>query len=310
VRFHLLILIQILPWLGFSQKTAIDFHDEGVMFSEKGSQVLFYRTKSDPSQGEYQRPHYIHPLYSLDGEIMTEDYPEDHLHHHGIFWAWHQLYIGEKRIGDGWENRDFKWTILSVEEEKIDGPAKRIVSKVKWTSPLWTDDAGVEVPFVSETTKITVHPQDRAYRLIDIEISILALEPKVRIGGSEDAKGYGGFSPRIKLPKDIRFSDKTGAVVPQTTPVDGNGWLDISGAMGRDGAQSGLSILSHPDNPGYPNPWIMRSKRSMQNAVYPYPGATPVPISTEEPTILKYRLIIHSGLKSSEIDRLHKQYCQ
>ncbi|MEQ8879725.1 MAG: DUF6807 family protein [Cyclobacteriaceae bacterium] len=191
MKFHLLILIQILPWLVYSQTIATDFQDEGVMFSEKGRQVLFYRTSSDPSQGEYQRPHYIHPLYSLDGEIMTEDYPEDHLHHHGIFWAWHQLYIGEKRIGDGWENRDFNWTVLSVEEEKIDGPAKRIVSKVNWTSPLWTDGTGVEVPFVSESTKITVHPQDKAYRLIDIEISILALEPKVSMGGSEDAKGYG-----------------------------------------------------------------------------------------------------------------------
>ena len=305
---HLIILF--LPQVVFSQSIELKFQPDGVLFSEASKQILFYRSQGVESQGDYQRPHYVHPLYSLDGEIITEDYPEDHLHHHGIFWAWHQLYIGNRRIGDGWENKNFEWTVLSVEEEETAGPAKRIVIRVHWTSPLWLDKSGGMVPFVAETTKITVHPAEREYRLIDFEIAMQALNPEITIGGSEDPKGYGGFSPRVKLPEDIRFSDLNGEITPQTNPVNGNGWLDMSGSLGKDGKLAGMSILSHSNNPGYPNPWILRSKRSMQNAVYPFPGATPVALSASEPTVLRYRLVVHNGLKSSEIDRLHKQYCQ
>ena len=34
-----------------------------------------------------------------DGQVLTEDFPADHLHHRGIFWAWHQVYVGEKAMG-------------------------------------------------------------------------------------------------------------------------------------------------------------------------------------------------------------------
>ncbi len=308
MKFLLLFTVLCIPCLVCSQELDIDILEHGVLWTEDGDSVMFYQTLGDKAQGEYQRSHYIHPLYTLDGQILTEDFPEDHPHHHGIFWAWHQLYIGDKRIGDGWENRDFKWKVLSVDEKKTPGKAKSILTKVVWKSPLWLDPRGNEKPFVSETTRITVYPEENKYRLLDIEISMLALEPGVRIGGSEDAKGYGGFSPRVKLPEDVGFSDINGQVTPKTTPVDGSGWLNISGSMGKGGNFAGLAILSNADNPGYPNPWILRSKRSMQNAVYPFPGASPVPLSDKEPTTLKYRLIIHSGLEATEIDRLHHQY--
>jgi hypothetical protein len=35
------------------------------------------------------RSDYIHPLYGLNGEMLTNDWPDaDHPHHRGIFWAW------------------------------------------------------------------------------------------------------------------------------------------------------------------------------------------------------------------------------
>jgi AcrR family transcriptional regulator len=37
---------------------------------------------------KFRRSCYIHPLYGLDGEVMTEDFPVDHRHHRGVFWAW------------------------------------------------------------------------------------------------------------------------------------------------------------------------------------------------------------------------------
>jgi hypothetical protein len=34
------------------------------------------------------RSSYIHPLWGLQGEILTDDAPADHTHHRGIFWSW------------------------------------------------------------------------------------------------------------------------------------------------------------------------------------------------------------------------------
>ena len=37
---------------------------------------------------------YIHPLWGLNGEVLTDDFPKDHYHHHGVFWAWPHVEIG------------------------------------------------------------------------------------------------------------------------------------------------------------------------------------------------------------------------
>jgi hypothetical protein len=56
--------------------------------------------------------------------------------------------------------------------------------------------------------------------------------------------------------------------------------------MGKNGKQAGIVIADHPDNPGYPQPWILRAKNSMQNAAFP--GSGTVPVLTTEPLVLKY----------------------
>ena len=47
--------------------------------------------------GKLARANYVHPLLDLDGEPLTEDFPADHPHHRGVFWAWHQVRIGGRQ---------------------------------------------------------------------------------------------------------------------------------------------------------------------------------------------------------------------
>src|SRR5699024_3188858 len=43
------------------------------------------------------RSNYIHPLYGLEGEMLTRDWPEGaHPHHRGIFWAWPEVEYGSE----------------------------------------------------------------------------------------------------------------------------------------------------------------------------------------------------------------------
>lgn len=307
MRFILSFFIFSLPLLSPAQ-VDLSISSNGILFSENSDTILFYHTAEKSLNGAYARSNYIHPLYTLDGEVLTEDFPEDHLHHRGIFWAWHQLYVGDQRIGDSWQIKDFSWEVQDVKELPLKNQAKSIQTEVIWKSPLWTDDTGNEKPLVSETTTITVHPAKTNYRLVDITISMIALEPAMRLGGSEDAKGYGGFSPRIRLTQDITFTGPEGQVEAQNLPVSADGWIDISGSLGKGGSPAGITIMAHPANSGYPNPWILRAKNSMQNAVFPHPGAQAIPLSDTEPTVLKYRLVIHNGLEPELIGKLHKDY--
>lgn len=278
-----------------AQKINVNIQSDAAYFTENKDSILSYQIAEKSLNGRYSRCNYIHPLFGLDGQVLTEDFPEDHLHHRGVFWAWHQLYIGDKQMGDSWELKDFSYTIASVKEIKDGGNAKGIQTEVFWKSNLWVDAKGAEKAMVKEVTTIKVYPADKTFRQIDISISLLALEPNMRIGGSENIKGYGGFSTRMRLPEAIVFMGSSGQLKPQKTPVQSDYWMDFSGAMGINGTQGGLSILCHPENPSPSNQWILRAKNSMQNAVYPFPGATPVPLSQTTPTLLRYRLIVHNG---------------
>ena len=46
-----------------------------------------------PGNQKYAVPRsdYIHPLYGLHGEILTDDWVPDHPHHRGIYWAWPEV---------------------------------------------------------------------------------------------------------------------------------------------------------------------------------------------------------------------------
>jgi hypothetical protein len=274
--------------------------DEGVLISEGDRKVLFYQRTPKSLDGRYRRANYVHPLYGLDGEVLTEDFPEDHRHHRGIFWAWHQVWVGRTRMGDGWATRDFDWDVQSVRPVASDAGSAGLEARVLWKSPALKGPTGDLVPFVEERAFIRAHRRSDALRLIDFEIRLRALQPDVRIGGSEDEKGYGGFSVRIKLPDDLEFSGTDGPVQPQITAVDAGPWLNMS-SRGR-----GLAILTHPANPQFPQPWILRPARSMQNPAWP--GRHPVPLSEDEPLVLRYRLALHRGqLDRAALDKLQAE---
>ena len=280
--------------------------DGGLLFTEGGEEVLFYQAEPKSIYGKYERTNYIHPLWGMDGAVLTEDFPTDHLHHRGIFWAWHQVWIDGKRIGDPWELKNFEQNVSEI-EFFMRNDAGILKTEVEWKSNQWIK-LGQKKSYLQENSKITIHPKVRTYRRIDLEISLLALEENLSIGGSEDEKGYSGFSVRLKLPENVEFEGPAGEVEPQTTAVKSNGFINISGSMGKGGKKAGMVIIDHPENPGYPQPWILRSQNSMQNAAYP--GNKTIPISTTEPLVLKYSLIVYSGkMKARKIIRILDEVC-
>ena len=72
------------PVLRYNYKTV----EPGEMLNKVTPGNLIYtRARSD----------YIHPLYGLDGEVLTRDWSIDHPHHRGIYWAWPEVDFGTNR---------------------------------------------------------------------------------------------------------------------------------------------------------------------------------------------------------------------
>ena len=281
---------------------------QGYWFSEGDTRILFYQAERKAlPDGRAARSNYFHPLYDLDGNVVTEDFPPDHIHHRGIFWAWHQVRIDGRTVQDQWVNRDSFWTVQDARTGS-DARSAWLTLRVLWESPQFTDAGGRRRPFVEEHSVTRVHRAEGAIRRIDFHLRLTALVDGVEIGGSEDAKGYGGFSYRVVMPPDIRFTGTQGVVTPTENAVPASPWMDVSGRYGTSGP-SGLTVLTHPSTAGFPQPWILRARGSMQNAVYP--GRQPAPIARDRPVILRYRIVLHRGeLATADIERLQAEYAR
>jgi hypothetical protein len=301
-----IIVIFLLILIGFAASAQVKMKKQegGFLFTENNENILFYQKEPKSVDGKYQRCHYIHPLWGIDGTVLTEDFPADHLHHRGVFWAWHQIFIGDKSIGDPWEIKDFEQEITDIEYAAKEAGIAELKTEVLWKSPLWRNQ-GEKVPYMREKTKIAIHPKNGNYRRIDFEIQLLALAENLRIGGSADEKGYSGFSVRMDLPEDVTFTGPNGEITPENTAVKSPGYVNVSGSVGKNESAGGIIMVDHPENPDYPQPWILRKKNSMQNAAYP--GNKLVPVSTRQPLILKYSLIVYSGkMNDKKIEKIIK----
>ncbi len=285
----LLIFFSLLS-VSHAQQLAWTSTDQGYQLTEDGSPRLFYQSATKSQDGKYPRANYIHPLYDLKGGIITEDFPADHLHHRGIFWTWHQLYVDGNRVADPWISEGISWKVTQINPTVIDNEQAQLEAKVQWI----VDDKAV----VEENITLHYERMDPELYKLTIEVELKPLLANVQLGGSEDPKGYGGFSPRIKLSETVGFFDRNGEVIPQELPVSGGPWMNVTQQGPED---PGVVILGEPDKlPSYQG-WILRNKNSMQNMAFP--GKTSITLSEKAPYLsFRNQLLVHQGLQSAEID--------
>ena len=268
---------------------------EGIEVSEKNKAVLFFQTKPKTVDGKYERAGYVHPLYDLRGNVLTEDMPEDHPYHRGIFWAWHQIVVDGKNVADGWTSDNISFTPGKMQVTKS-GKNIIITSQLVWKI---TDSGKAAVNIINETSRINIFKAEEHYRVIDFNIFLKPVVKDIRLGVSDDPKGYGGFCVRLKLPDNIQFISGDSAVEPRETAVRAEPWMDFK----MDSA--GVAVFGYKDD-GAEHPWILRKSKSMQNV--PYPGRTPVTVPAEG-LKLNYRIVVHDEqLQAGDIQMLYAEY--
>jgi len=293
MKFCLIVLFVFgTTFIVFSQPISMETAKEGVWIKDGNKKVFFYQKIPKSLDGKYSRSNYLHPVFGLDGEVLTEDFPSDHFHHRGIFWTWHQLWRDSLRLGDPWLCENFSQEIDKVSFSNGKNSTGILAVEVLWKSPLWLKN-GVQSAVILENTTITVFPVVNDCRRIDFRIELKALEDGIRIGGSQDEKGYSGFSVRMPLVPGMKFTSAGANVVPQNLTITAGPEMDISGAVGKDSKLAGIMMVCHSSNPDFPQKWIIRKEKSMQNCAWP--GNATVEIPGSKPLILNYSVIIHRG---------------
>jgi hypothetical protein len=274
---------------------AVTLKDDGagaLTVLDDGKPVLVYNYATvQPPDGvaeRYARESYIHPLFGLDGETLTEDFPKDHYHHRGVFWSWPNCHVGNRKMND-WELVGIRPKFEEWLMKEESGHYVRVGVQNQW---VFDEDPE---PTVRERIYITVYPATGDSRAIDFTLQFQNISTKtVTFSGSPvDNKGYGGFTVRPDAAfKPFAFSGADGPVEEDVLRLD-SPWASVDYAARENGGMSGFAIFQHPNNPGYPHDgWILRH--------YAFLGASwpCVDVHTLKPGEhfeLRYRLLVYRG---------------
>jgi hypothetical protein len=263
---------------------------DGVTVTEDDRPVLFYRTRPADPATEPGRLNYVHPLYAPDGTILTEDRPADHPHQRGLFWSWHQVRLGDRIVADGWFMKGLTFVVKKTRFATDRTGAGKLVLDVDWIV-----SSGPELVYVAtETTTVRVQPLKKGARRIDVATVITPTVDGLSLGGSDDAKGYGGFSMRLIAPDRLVFGSQGKGVVPQVGPVTAGSSMGFAWPSQPGLSQWAVGLSCKVD--GKPiTQWILRKELSMQNCVWP--GRAPVALVKGRPLKLETALVVRPAAK-------------
>lgn len=110
------------------KKTIVTINENAglITIASNNKPVFTYHTEivhpPADSPDYYKRSGFIHPLYSPNGEILTDDFPAGHVHQHALFAAWTNTTFKNSFV-DFWNQHQKKGTVEHVKVlNKLQGP--------------------------------------------------------------------------------------------------------------------------------------------------------------------------------------------
>ncbi len=297
MRFWLLLLISlcalhsspnVLPAAEKQKRPAFRFENieqKYLRLFEGEKLVLTYNFGMILKEGvpeDRRRSCYIHPVYGLDGEVLTDDFPADHLHHRGLFWAWPRVIVGEKQYD--------LWSLSGVAQkfERWLGEEARPESAAFGAENGWYVG---DKKIIRETVLVQVFRASEKGRAIDITLALEAVKEPVTISGDAPVKGYGGLSFRF-APREETIITTPAGKEPEDSNLKRYPWADLSAKFGGRNSSSGAAIFDDSRNPGFPNGWTLRHYGFTGVA---FPGLELYTLKPGKPLTLRYRVWIHRG---------------
>jgi len=266
------------------------------------SPVLVYNhgmiTAENVPEGDARRTRscYVHPLYGLSGEVLTDDFPRDHYHHHGIFWTWPHVKIDGQEY-DLWTDRGIKQRFVEWLSRE-GGPVAGVIGVENgW----FVGDQKVMI----ERVWICAYKAAGDARSIDLEFTWIPIDKPITLWGA-GGKSYGGLTVRFAPPssKDPSTvitvpSGRTTADLPDTPLA----WADFTSKFDDQPTPSGAAVFVDPAHPDYPPTWLTRHYGPL---CVGWPGVNPKTFQPGTPIRLNYRIWIHKT--AAELARIQQAY--
>jgi hypothetical protein len=258
--------------------------------------------------GARARACYFHPVYGLDGEVLTDDFPKDHLYHRGMYWAWPHIKTGGKEY-DLWSARgELRQAFVRWLGQETSASGARLGVENGWFVG--------NKQLVREQVWLTMQPAATGSRVIDVESSWTPLDEPLTLWGAE-GKSYGGFNfrfgPRTKtaitVPEGARLPEGVAATAGRVSAdlvMTRLPWVDLVGDFRGAAGASGAAIFVHPQHRDYPPTWMTRHYGLVSVG---WPGVEPQTFPAGEPITCRYRIWIHRGAPTAaEIQKEYDAY--
>ena len=245
---------------------------------------------------QYTRSCYIHPLYDLDGQALTDDFPRDHRHHRGVFWTWPRMKARGKPV-QTWHpcNPPLRQCFVRWLKREATAQAAALSVQNEWRL--------ADERVASTTVTLVAYPTDDVGRAIDVTLTFEAVGGPVELLGAKK-KGYGGLCVRgAPNLKGCTITTEQGVLKKDSVNKTFQ-WSDMSTG------DRGVAVLVRPDHPDFPPTWLVRSSYAgILNASWP--GLKPFTLEPGKPVTLGYRLYVHRGdAVAGRVAQAYAAYCQ
>jgi hypothetical protein len=272
-----------------------ELDDKSLGLFESERPVLVYRFGKMSLPGVRMagtRSSYVHPIYGLDGETLTDDFPADHYHHHGLFWGWPHVKIGDREY-DLWKMRGIRIDFARWLAKEAGMDHAKLGVENGW----FVRDKCV----VKEELWLDIHPGGKEGRNLDVRLTWTATDKAVTLGGAE-GKSYGGLTLRFAPRKNTLITTPDGRA-KEDLLITRLPWADLSATF--DGARgpSGAAIFVHPRHPQYPPEWMTRDYGVLAVG---WPGVKAETMEPGKAVTCQYRVWIHRG--APDAAEIAKQY--
>lgn len=286
---------------------------EPVTAGRDGKQIVFragerelLRYQAEP--GEFPRPDikdafrrggYLHPIYSPSGKLVTDDFPANHIHHHGIWMPWTKT-VFEGREPDFWNMGASKGRVEFVAVDEVWSKDGRAGLKARHQFV----DLLTQPPKVAllETWEIAVSTADAARgaparTIIDFtSTQTCATDSPLKLPKYH----YGGLGFRGNWawngPDAVRLLTSEGETDRKKANESRAHWCWIGGLV--DGQTAGVTILGAPTNFRSPQP--IRMHPSEPFLCFAPQQLGDMEISPGTPYISRYRFIVADGEPTRE----------
>jgi hypothetical protein len=280
---------------GGEPEAVVEIEDDGKHLgaSVADKPVLVYNhavvPSPDPKQPYYARSGHIHPVYNPSGQVVTDDFNPDHMHQHGVMFAWTKSTF-EGRPSNCWDQKGGQGNVEHVAVESTGGGPVFGHFTVRLVHVNLNGPEGRK-PILDETWHVRVY-SFTDYFLFDLTSS-------QRAAGSSplvvEEYHYGGLA--IRGSKAWPAGSGADFLTSEgKTRADGNHsrprWCDIYGPI--DGRMTGVCILGHPSNFRFPQ--HVRLHPSMPYFCFAPAVAGKFTIAPGRPPLVsRYRFYVHEG---------------